>query len=299
MPITDIEVLKLIGPRDEIILDGVYTDGFFLSDHNGMSGLPSKRWSQSSIFQVGNTDIGRKVGSRTLTVSFNIRGEDREDLERNRRRLSSLLIPDTTPLGIEVTGHDNLIRTGSGFVVKPPDLNTKDRLGHLMRDRFQMTMPDPLFYGSSGELNITGTASKVGFELPMMLPTELGGSGWGGESIVRYNGTWSARPTVTLFGPLSSVEVENETTGGVLKLSSSYSLPAGYVFLFQPGRLDQVFTLIDDTGARTNGIGRVDIDTDLERWHLEPGFNVVSVSATGQGANSAAVISWTEAFEGI
>ena len=147
-----------------------------LESHQGLSGLNSRQWSQSSIFQVGHTDIGRKVSSRTVTLSFHVRGDDRAGLEVNRRRLSALLIPGISPLRLEVIGHDGNTRTGNGFPVKPSLLNSKERLGHLMKGAVQIEMPDPLFYGENHELNISGTVtSGGGLGFPMALPMSSGG----------------------------------------------------------------------------------------------------------------------------
>ena len=112
-------------------------------------------------------------------------------------------------------------------------------------------------------------------------------------------GSWPTNPELIINGPLRDVKVRNITSGGIIKLNDGYTLPRGYTFHYRPDNLSQIFTLTDDAGREQNGIGLVDIDTDLDLWVLEPGRNQIEIVGLGPEATSLVTLQWVDAYAGI
>ena len=271
-----------------------------LVDHLGLDGLMSQRWEESTPLAVGVTDTGRKVGARTATIQLGLEADTNRELETLRRRLQAILAPTAELFTVSVTGLDGKVRIGRASCTRPPLLDSRRRLQTIMDTRFQLRFPDPLFYGPRQYLvTVQGEAAPPdGFTIPLPIPFDIGGLSWGGEATVTYDGTWPARPTVRVTGPISSFTISNETTGGFVRFAATYSLPAGSTWHFRPDAA-RTFELEAADGTKSNGIHTIDTASNLTDWPLQRGSNVISIAGSNQADTTGVTMIWTDAFVGI
>ena len=273
---------------------------YFLSRHSGLGGLLSNRWSQTSPLDVGEIDIGRKITGRTATLEVGLASSTPATLEQDRRRLVEVLAPDERLLTVQITGLDGIIREGRASCIRPPMLDSGQRLQSILETRFQLRFPDPRFYGLDiHTVEVMGASmSDQGFTIPFPIPFDIGGVSWGGTQTVEYEGSWAVQPEVRATGPLSQFSILNATTGKRLRFASGFVLGMGQVWHFRP-QASRTVTIEDPDGSENNGIHTIDTDSDLSEFTLEHGSNAIVISGAGQSGLSDVVMSWTDVYQSI
>ena len=268
--------------------------------HMGLDGLMAQRWEETTPLAVGVTDTGRKIQARTATIQVGLQAATNPELEALRRRMQSVLAPTAALFTVTVTGLDGQPRIGYASCNRPPQLDSTRRLQSIMDTRFQLRFPDPLFYGEDQYVvTVQGVAAPAtGFTIPLPIPFDLGGISWGGEETVIYEGTWPARPTVRLTGPISNFTISNDTTGGFVSFAGTYTLPAGSTWHFRPDAA-RTFELEAADGTLSNGIHTIDTDSNLTDWPLQRGSNVITIAGANQADTTGVVMIWTDSYVGI
>jgi hypothetical protein len=110
-------------------------------------------------------------------------------------------------------------------------------------------------------------------------------------SAVTTGGSWNEYPVIDLTGPLTNPRITNYTTGEILNLSAgtipgsvSYTIDCRYGYK----------TVTDS--LVTNRIDELSDDSDLATFHLQPGINIIGVSASGTAAASAVSIRYYDRY---
>ena len=286
----------------ERLVMGPYTPpaDILLMRHIGLDGLHSQRWEETTPLAVGVTDTGRKVQARTATIQVGLAADTNPELEALRRRMTAVLAPTGQLFTVSVTGLDLQTRISHASCNRPPLLDSSRRLQTVMDTRFQLRFPDPLFYGPQ-QYSVTvqgAAAAPAGFTIPFPIPFDIGGLSWGGQQTITYEGTWPATPDVRVTGPISDFSIINSTTGGFVRFSATYSLPAGVIWHFRPNAA-RTFELEAVDGTLSNGIHTIDTESNITDWPLQRGSNTIVMAGSAQKASTTVVMSWTDAFVGI
>jgi hypothetical protein len=145
--------------------------------------------------------------------------------------------------------------------------------------------PDPRIYENVLNTATAGLAVEgTGFAFDMLFDLSFGGSVGGGTLATCNNiGDITTPPVVTLTGPLTAPQLQNQTTGETWK--STIALGSGEV-------------LTVDFAARTVMLGTATrystLTADSIWWMLRPGVNVVRLSASS--GSGTANIAWRSAW---
>jgi hypothetical protein len=135
-------------------------------------------------------------------------------------------------------------------------------------------------YKGTQNIALLNTAMTVGSALDG--GTVEIGSAFTSSLSFAYNGDVAEYPIVTVYGPLGSVSVTNETTGEVLSFGT-HTLGSGNYW-----QIDTRYgykTVVDSGG--TSQLAKLDSDSDLATFHIAAapdatgGTNVITLAGTG------------------
>lgn len=109
-----------------------------------------------------------------------------------------------------------------------------------------------------------------------------------------YAGNVPEYPVITLAGPLYNPEVTNHTTGETLDFTgSTVSGSVAYTIDLRYG-----YKTVTDDG-QANKVSQLSDDSDLATWHLEPGNNALTMTASGTTALSGVTINYYNRYIGL
>ena len=264
----------------------------------GLDSLQPTVWERSNPFDVGSQYTGRKVQPRTANFTVSVISVSIEGREQSRRRLAALLAPHGVEMEVFFTLIDGTMVFGSAVCTRT-NFDTDKALGPFTEYIFQLRFLDPLFYGTERHSRtVQGVASEEGLDVPLELPLEMGDYSWGLAFTESYNGTWISKPEIILNGPINNIIVSNATTGGIVRLTTDYTLPAGSRFLYRPYG-DLVFGLDSGSGPVNASYLINEQFSNIDQFHLQPGLNELSVQGTDTESASYAQLRWREIFTGV
>jgi hypothetical protein len=166
------------------------------------------------------------------------------------------------------------------------------RLGRGYAKEFQLSLvaPDPRLYAEAMDTaTATGLAAIPGAAFPWVFPLSFGGSSGATLSTSAANeGNHATPPTVRVWGPLSSIQITNETTDEDLFIDGVTLLSGEWVEIDFAAR-----TAVREDGSNVYDRVRFPGST---WWLLRPGANVVELWATGSDASTEIDVSWKDAW---
>lgn len=81
-------------PKDdeEVIFSNDYSDDYLLKNFSGLGSALVQNQSQKAPFQIGETFINTDITARVVSLSLQIIGSDKEDLNEKRAQLSRVMV---------------------------------------------------------------------------------------------------------------------------------------------------------------------------------------------------------------
>ena len=92
-------------------------------------------------------------------------------------------------------------------------------------------------------------------------------------------------PVIEVTGPASNILIENKTTGKILALDESYTLPQNSTVIIDCRENCRGITLVDANGGKTDISYRLAIGSSLN-WQIAKGTNILSMYYTGSSTAS-------------
>lgn len=187
------------------------TDGNPYSlEHLEGGGAPDVvRLVERGPLQNGVSDLGYRVGARTLTLAVLFSATSASQLDTRRSALAALLAPfESSPITLTVTRDDNTTRTLQCNTIAGTDIEIVPlhRPGNLHRAVVQLRAVTPYWSGASVSYNLR-------------TPDDITGSLIVGATRTIVNpGDVPVGPLVTIVGYLRDVRFENTTTGEAIAL---------------------------------------------------------------------------------
>jgi hypothetical protein len=157
----------------------------------------------------------------------------------------------------------------------------------------RFTAFDPIARDPKQKTQTYSASAGAGGTFPLTFPIQFAGGFSSGVSNISYVGTWDAYPDIVFTGPMLGPSVVNNTTQEKIQLTMQ--IPAGRVVTASLKFGRKLMTLDDGT----NVIGYVTSDSDLSSFHLKPGTNSMSVSASGTSGASSVQLKWFDRYVGI
>ncbi|MFI6685376.1 phage distal tail protein [Streptomyces sp. NPDC050485] len=240
--------------------------------------------------QLPNMDGGlfrsTRATTRDITIPLIIRGVDRTSLLKMHNRLLRALNPNTGPGWITATEGDGIARHLECYYISGAEGSETEENGAFtwMKMALVLRAMDPYWY-SAAERQYdwhldTGTAMPFlsNAAYPGFFPMRISSAGFspGGLVDAVNDSSVEAWPVWTAYGPLTSLALENVTTGQRFRLRDNVTVPTGKA-------------LVIDTrpGIKTVELDGVNawpqMNADSALWPLRPGRNQLRVMATDVG----------------
>lgn len=311
---------------------------WLLTRYDGLGIANVRRLYQTSPFQEGDTDLGFRRDPRYITLGWALQGCNPSDLYDLRRTLMGIFRPrdgDETQLVFHLPNGRRLASDVN--LVNVLDFTTADRLdGKTWNVSCVLKASDPRLYDpQEKELEFTFVDLIDGWDVTSdstdswvddfgwdINDSESIGSGWNiGESRLTASlevnyafGQLNADieyPVITIYGPIDSPIIKNNTTNEKIDLSNNGGLILGageYVVIdLRFGRKSIIKNGIEDVSSYLT------TDSDLVSWHLSyntellyngsrsTGFNAIEVSVDGLlvTADTRITISYYDRFVGV
>lgn len=291
----------------EFIVDGVAhplsgRSPYDVVSATGVGLAPVRRLAQRGPLQHGETDLGFRLDSRTITLVLIAAGETEAEVDAMRDGLALLFGPRRdSPAALRVTRDDGAVRQidcrpfGTADFPVTPD----DSYGPWQKVGVQLAAADPVWYEPELRQIAFTSASfiyGVAFPLavPLIFPASLSGSA---TFAVAYGGSFDAFPVITLTGPITDALITNGVTGETLSLAG-HTVAGGTTLT-----IDLAYgkkTVIDSSGA--NQISKLTSGSSLATWRIlsrleaPGGINPVTISGSGLTAASQVLIEYRNRF---
>lgn len=187
------------------------------------------------------------------------------------------------PLSFQLPGQPTQRLNGRPRVLNP-DLSLLPT--GRARVALEYVASDPRIYADSlSSVNVLLPTSGGGFTFPLTFPLSFGG-GTVGTQTATNAGTVSTLPVATIYGPVTNPQLENLTTGEILKVNIVLSATDYLVIDF-----DAKTVLLGGTASRYSLL-----DQSSVWWDLAPGDNQIRFQASTYSVDAHATLSWRSAW---
>lgn len=291
----------------EFIVDGAVRS---LSDRapydvvsaTGVGLAPVRRLTQRGPLQHGETDLGFRLDSRTITLVLIAVGETEAEVDAMRDDLTILFGPRRdSPAALRVTRDDGAVRQIDcrAFGLTDFPVTPDDSYGPWQKMGVQLAAADPAWYEPEfRRISFTASSFAYGIALPLavplIFPASLSGSATFREA---YGGSFDAFPTITVTGPITDALITNGITGETLSFAG-YTVASGTTLT-----IDLAYgkkTVIDSNGA--NQISKLAAGSSLATWRIlsrleaPGGINPITISGSGLTVASQVLLEYRNRF---
>lgn len=245
------------------------------------------------VFTTGNKD-GVALGTPyykniSLIIEILVKGSTLSEVATNRDNLIKLF---RLPTNRSLKTKELIIVTDAGKTKKLDVVTTSitssdeaERKGYCYVT-IGLQGKTPYWKGDNKEKTIY-ISSGGGFSLPFGVPVDLS-VGTGAQSVEFVNsGNTEMKPTIRVYGDMSSFGLVNDTLG--LTLSCSESLGVG----------DYIDLDFENETAVKNGITNVLSSISGDWWSLQPGSNQLRISTVSTSQVAHADVTYFDAYMGL
>ncbi len=251
-----------------------------------MSGLglpPIRHWTTRAPFQQGRSHWGYAFQPRVVNVGFLTDTDCRTEFWKKRLDFVDVFNPMNGPHKLRLYREDRHtfelhdVWYNSGFDFRHGDQDPP----FLQMSTIQLVINDPFFKWTTVDLESGQTRDSDGrvcvtagtfttqdeLTVPFTGPFLLGVTIGTATITAVNNGTWAAKPVITITGPLSDWSLTNDTNGKQITWD-------GYVIAD-----DEVVTISVPDKTATNGAGddlTSYVGGDIGSFVLDPGSNTLS-----------------------
>lgn len=269
------------------------------------TGMPEIDYiSQQGPFQHGITITDYRLRPRTIQMLVKLRGDCRQEWYDFRDELLNHLRPNRTQFPLTTLAHlrkirpDKSIRQIDVFIKQGPLFTARkldEWLEYTVAESLSFIAPDPTFYDPTDieyEWEVDAFDHLI---FPITFPPAgidiIFGSSIISTSIsIPYTGTWITYPTITVYGPLYGITIDNLSTGESITLNYNVQVGETVTINLQYGNKRII--------SSTNGdlTGSVSSDSNLATFHIAPdpevtdGINEIRVTGSNAVVGTTSVV---------
>lgn len=261
---------------------------------SGLGEVAATFQTQKAPYQAGSTLTGISLGERSIEIEVLIRGEDKEEISRNRMELSKVFDPLTGEGELlyqidEVTVY-KIKCVPDAFPTYPTGKGVRTAIAQ--RASLSLTAHDPYWldqYMKETSLYAFDDPFNFPHTFPVSFNTE-------GPSQTIYNTGHVDVPFIArLSGPNAEPTLKNLTTGEFMRISYPLEVTQTLVINTTPGN-KKVYT-VDNLGKTKNVIGFMDPDSVF--FQLQIGENEITYNTLGEPDEEVALIQWSQRYNSV
>jgi hypothetical protein len=280
----------------------------------------TRRLSQRSPAQQGDSDMGFRIDPRYLDLFWAIHGSELASYLDIRERLMTIFQPRDDDAVQLIFDFDGLQRAVD--VNLDGELLWSDQLEYVEKVSGVFKTSDPRLYDPTICTVLFDLASSGGgadgWPIPWPIPWPVGTDVLNLAVDILYAGGSRLAapefPVIRVRGPIDKPLIENETTGEIIDLSDNGGLSLADktewvdIDLASPPRRDAK-TIRDQDGNSADEY--LTTASDLATWHLAPagerlpagnyctGTNTIRVSGTGVTSDTLVAIHYYDRYQGV
>lgn len=260
--------------------------------YGGFGAPPVTFLTHKGYKQHGETEVDYLLEPRTVSVElWRAAGCTRQEYWDNRLALHEFLRHNRNgPLQFilrEPGGKRRAltVRANPGLQFPMPGTDTNN---WSVDEVIDFVAFDPVWFDPDTKYVNISSVLHQDLVFPITFPIVFGTYTLGTVSVT-YIGTWKSYPTITVYGPYSSVWIENVTTGAKIILTTPVTGGDVRIITLTPGAQ----SIVDGAGA--NCFGDLSVDSDLVGFNLRPdpevagGIQSFQITFVGGVAGTSAV----------
>lgn len=253
-------------------------------------------------YQNGDTYVGFQLEPRVIQIPIYVPATSPEDMMTKRYYLTKVFSYGDDEVIISIDWYDasgQYSRLLRGRVVGGLDFDT-DAKHTALRTVVQFKANDPTWENTTSYgFTLNGVIAGTPTSYPKVYAVTYGDNVINKTTLISYDGSWDAYPTITITGPVTNLTMV-DTYGHTIKLNGT--IPAGAVWTVDLGY--GVYTVTDQDGV--DQFAALDVSSNLVDWRIyaTPGNNITnnnSVTISGTAATSATsvILTYVSRYIGV
>lgn len=232
------------------------------------------------------------MSGRTITVQFEIIGDDKDDYKTRIRKVEKELVPGKDTTMVWTDAFDEVRR--AKVRIRRRNMKTdQNYFNGFATYTVELRSSDPRLYGDQVDASVaqfqttTSGGLRFGGTTPQFPLTFTVGSTLAGSITLSNNGNFETPTVVRMYGPVVNPRITNVTDGKFLQVNTTLSTTADWVEVDMDAK-----TILSSTGSSLYGF-----KTDSSEWFgLKPGETVVTYTSTSSTGSPKMLVSYSHAW---
>ena len=287
-----------IGTIDTDISEGA---PFEVVNIDNLGPSEATRITERGPMQDGDSDTDQQLEPRIIPIVLQARVSGAYTQRAIRNLAIDLFKATNVPILLTIIWADGTtfrIDTKSlGNISLPLNISTNN----YMKFGVNLRAANPTFYDPSLSIFNFGLTGSGETQVPVIVPTPVGGSSLDQTTTINYDGTYRAYPIIYIYGPITNPKIENLTMGTKLDFTG-YTIASGdyYTVDLRYGRK----IVYKNGNTADNRINELTIDSTIATFVIEAkplavsGANSIRVSGTALTGISSVYLQYNRRFDG-
>ena len=267
---------------------------------DGLSNPPGSPITRKAPYQDGSKLIDYRYEEREISFEIMVRGASREDLEYNKRVLSTALNALPGAGSLVITQED-----GSDYMIycvangSTPHYSPSVHGDTYQRATIDLIAPDPFIYSYPNSITYFGAGTSVVFpyQFPWQFPTSTP------AQVCTNAGNLSSGVTIIVSGAITNPSISRtytEPDGTVVTetLAFTLTMTAGEKLTITTGPGNKTITLLHDDDSYDSNPFQY-LDSGYVFWQMVPGENSVAVTSAAIDSATTTSVEWASKFTGL
>lgn len=262
------------------------------------------RITERSPAQDGDSDIDRRLEPRIIPIVVQARPDGViYTYEDARATINQLFKGTRTKITLGIEFDNGIVRHIDTHSVGGIELPLTLQATAFMRAGVRLRAANPTFYDPAGvsiSFGIAGGGSS--FTIPSFVPSFFGINTLDQTTAINYAGTYKDFPVIQVYGPITDLIIENQSTGAVLDFTG-YTIASGdyWTIDLRFGR-KQIYRNGDTSDSQLHkltdesNIAQFAIEADPD---VPSGINSIRVTGTGLSGLSQVYVQYFNRYDGV
>lgn len=266
---------------------------FVLQTIEGTGGVPVDVQTKKSPYQDGESYINTNIKPRPIPIHVAIMGNNDQHLKQLRAQMLRVFNPKAGIGILRYTFGGSTLEIEAVVDTPPVFASGSANRGYGFQIALvELLCPDPYWYDPT-EVSLALTGFTGGLELPFSFPLQFGDVGT--EITIENNGDVEAPVTLQIYGGMSSLVLENLTTGQ--SITFVQAVDAGEHLEINTADGKKYVEKILADGTRDNAFNYIDPDSTFIK--IIPGENLMRYTATDLTEGSMVYLSYKHRYSGV
>lgn len=287
-----------IGTIDTDISEGTPLE---IVNIDNLGASEATRITERGPMQDGDSDIDQILEPRIIPIILQARVSDTYTQRIIRDTINGLFKATNVLIALTIVWADGTIyridTRSLGNINLPLNIGTNN----YIKVGVNLRAANPTFYDPNLSIFNFGLSGAGETQVPVTVPTFVGGSALDQTAVINYDGTYRAYPIIYIYGPITNPKIENLTMGTKLDFTG-YTIANGdyYTVDLRYGRK----IVYKNGNIADNRINELTLDSSIATFAVEArplaisGVNSIRVSGSAVTGVSQVYLQFNRRFDG-